>query len=215
MQDDDTANPGMLWVLDGEALWQRQDGAAGKSCADCHGDAATSMKGVAARYPAFDAALGRPVDLEQKINQCRTERQQARALPVREQGAAGADRLCRAPVARRADRDRRRCADRGDSSMPAAPSSSGARVSSTSPAPSATTTIGASARRLADPAGASDRVSALSPRMADPRLAAAAPAQLHDRHARRALCLRVGGECRARAVPRVARAGDGDGGAGG
>ena len=21
MQDDDTANPGMLWVLDGEALW--------------------------------------------------------------------------------------------------------------------------------------------------------------------------------------------------
>jgi len=23
MQDDDTANPGMLWVLDGEALWKR------------------------------------------------------------------------------------------------------------------------------------------------------------------------------------------------
>ena len=39
MQDDDTANPGMLWVLDGEALWNRKAGAAGKSCADCHGDA--------------------------------------------------------------------------------------------------------------------------------------------------------------------------------
>ena len=25
MQDDDTANPGMLWVLDGEALWNEQD----------------------------------------------------------------------------------------------------------------------------------------------------------------------------------------------
>ena len=27
MQDDDLTNPGMLWVLDGEALWQRKDGA--------------------------------------------------------------------------------------------------------------------------------------------------------------------------------------------
>src|SRR5262249_10207415 len=65
MQDDDTANPGMLSVLDGEALWTRKAGTAGKSCADCHGDAQSSMKGVAARYPAFDAARGRPIDLEQ------------------------------------------------------------------------------------------------------------------------------------------------------
>jgi L-cysteine S-thiosulfotransferase len=77
MQDDDTANPGMLWVLDGEALWRRKDGAAAQSCADCHGDARTSMKGVAARYPAFDAARGRPVDLEQRINICRADRQRA------------------------------------------------------------------------------------------------------------------------------------------
>ena len=34
---------------------------------------ATSMKGVAARYPAFDNALGRPVDLEQRINLCRAD----------------------------------------------------------------------------------------------------------------------------------------------
>ncbi|HEY6992413.1 MAG TPA: sulfur oxidation c-type cytochrome SoxA [Xanthobacteraceae bacterium] len=81
MQDDDTTNPGMLWVLDGEALWMRKDGAAGKSCADCHGDARASMKGVAARYPAFDAARGRPIDLEQRINICRTEKQRATPLP--------------------------------------------------------------------------------------------------------------------------------------
>jgi sulfur-oxidizing protein SoxA len=81
MQDDDSANPAMLWVLDGEALWQRKAGTANKSCVDCHGDAAASMKGVAARYPAFDAARGRPVDLEQRINICRTERQQATPLP--------------------------------------------------------------------------------------------------------------------------------------
>jgi sulfur-oxidizing protein SoxA len=78
MQDDDTANAGMLWVLDGETLWNRHAGTANKSCADCHGDARTSMKGVAARYPAFSPALGRPVNLEQRINICRTDRQQAK-----------------------------------------------------------------------------------------------------------------------------------------
>jgi sulfur-oxidizing protein SoxA len=80
MQDDDTANPGMLWVLDGEALWNSKAGAAGKACADCHGDARASMKGVAARYPAFDATLGRPVNLEQRINLCRVGHQQAAPL---------------------------------------------------------------------------------------------------------------------------------------
>jgi sulfur-oxidizing protein SoxA len=79
MQDDDTTNPGMLWVLDGEALWKRKAGAANKSCADCHGDA--GMKGVAARHPAFDAGRGRPIDLEQRVNICRADRQQATPLP--------------------------------------------------------------------------------------------------------------------------------------
>jgi sulfur-oxidizing protein SoxA len=80
IQDDDAGNPGMLWVLGGEALWKRKTGAANRSCSDCHGDARSSMKGVAARYPAFDSALGRPVNLEQGINACRTERQKAPAL---------------------------------------------------------------------------------------------------------------------------------------
>ena len=78
MQDADTDNPGMLWVLDGEALWKRKAGSANKACADCHTDA--SMKGVAAHYPAFDKTLGRPVDLEQRINLCRTNHQQASPL---------------------------------------------------------------------------------------------------------------------------------------
>jgi sulfur-oxidizing protein SoxA len=80
MQDDDTANPGMLWVLEGAALWSRKAGAAGRACADCHGDATVSMKGVAARYPAHDAAAGRPIALGQRINRCRADRQQAPPL---------------------------------------------------------------------------------------------------------------------------------------
>jgi sulfur-oxidizing protein SoxA len=77
MQDDDTANPGMLGVLQGETLWATKAGAAGRSCADCHGDARTSMKGVAARYPALEPALAQPLDLEGRINRCRSEHQGA------------------------------------------------------------------------------------------------------------------------------------------
>ncbi len=80
IQDDDTANPGMLFVLDGESLWKQKTGAADKACADCHDDARGSMKGVAARYPAFDRQLGRPVNLTQRINLCRVEHQQATPL---------------------------------------------------------------------------------------------------------------------------------------
>jgi len=81
MQDDDTINPATLWVLDGEVLWNRKAGAADRACADCHGDAATSMKGVAARYPAFNTERNRPINLEQRINVCRTGQQQATPLP--------------------------------------------------------------------------------------------------------------------------------------
>jgi len=80
MQDDDATNPALLWLLDGEALWNRKDGAGGLACASCHGDARTSMNGVAARYPAFDSSQGKPVNLEQRINACRSERQRAAPL---------------------------------------------------------------------------------------------------------------------------------------
>ncbi len=80
MQDEDNANPATLWVLDGEAAWKRKAGAAGRACWDCHGDAADSMKGVAARHPAADAKTGKLVNLEQRINACRVERQQAKPL---------------------------------------------------------------------------------------------------------------------------------------
>lgn len=80
MEDDDTANPAMLFVQAGEALWNEKAGAAGKSCADCHNDATVSMKGVAARYPSVAGETGKPVDLEGRINLCRTDHQQAPAL---------------------------------------------------------------------------------------------------------------------------------------
>lgn len=80
MQDEDTSNPGMLSVLEGQALWAARAGAANRACADCHGEAGQSMKGVAARHPAFDEARGEPVDLEGRVNMCRSTRQLAPAF---------------------------------------------------------------------------------------------------------------------------------------
>jgi sulfur-oxidizing protein SoxA len=80
MQRDDAQNPGMLWVKEGAALWQKAAGKTGQSCASCHGEAASSMRGVATRYPRFDAASARPINLGQKISQCREQRQQGEAL---------------------------------------------------------------------------------------------------------------------------------------
>ncbi|RPH40658.1 MAG: sulfur oxidation c-type cytochrome SoxA [Burkholderiales bacterium] len=77
MQRDDDANPGMLSVRDGEARWVRPDGAAGRACADCHGDARVSMRGVATSHPRWDATLGEAVGLSRRIALCRERHQRA------------------------------------------------------------------------------------------------------------------------------------------
>jgi L-cysteine S-thiosulfotransferase len=86
MQDSDTGNPGMLWVLDGAALWRTKAGEAAIACAGCHGEAETGMKGVAARYPAYDPERRTAVDLAGRINICRAERQKAPELKRESKG---------------------------------------------------------------------------------------------------------------------------------
>jgi len=71
LQDDDFANPGMLWVETGARLWSEAN-AAGQSCASCHAEG--SMRGVAARYPRWSDELGRVINLEQRINDERQTR---------------------------------------------------------------------------------------------------------------------------------------------
>jgi L-cysteine S-thiosulfotransferase len=75
LQNDDSQNPAMLWVKDGEALWNRAAGDTKKSCATCHGVAPKSMRGVAARYPAFEQKSKRPINLQQRINLCQKDQQ--------------------------------------------------------------------------------------------------------------------------------------------
>lgn len=75
LQMDDFDNPGMLWVAQGEELFNTAEGAAGKACSSCH--TAESLKGVGAAMPKWSAKLGKPVNLEMQINLCRKDRMQA------------------------------------------------------------------------------------------------------------------------------------------
>jgi len=79
-QEDAFANPGMLWVEQGETMWNARDGMSQQSCAGCHGDA-SSMRGVSARYPAYDVGQKHVVNLEQRINLCRVNNQKASPWP--------------------------------------------------------------------------------------------------------------------------------------
>jgi sulfur-oxidizing protein SoxA len=85
-QADEAANPGMLWVSEGALLWEQKDGQAAKSCADCHGAAEQSMKGVATRYPAVHAETGKLLNLEARINLCRRKHQKSEAYTYESEG---------------------------------------------------------------------------------------------------------------------------------
>jgi sulfur-oxidizing protein SoxA len=84
MQRDDGANPAMLWRQEGEVLWAQAPAATARSCASCHGQP-VNMRGVAAGYPAWDEASGRPVNLGTRINLCRQRHQGQSPLPAEHQ----------------------------------------------------------------------------------------------------------------------------------
>jgi len=71
LQADAFANPGFLWVDRGERLFAEvpQEGA---SCQSCHDE---GLVGVAATYPAYDPQTDAVINIEGRINQCRTQHQ--------------------------------------------------------------------------------------------------------------------------------------------
>jgi sulfur-oxidizing protein SoxA len=80
MQADDFDNPGMMFVDQARESWDTVEGAAGKSCASCHGDVDEAMKGVRAVYPKWNETAGEVRTLEMQVNACRTEQMQAEPL---------------------------------------------------------------------------------------------------------------------------------------
>ena len=206
MQRDDTANPGMLSVLDGEALWRQPAGPDRRSCADCHGDAAATMRGVAARYPAYSPAQQRPIT--------------SRSASICAGPASRRPRPCRgrAPTCS-ASRPMSRTSRAACRSRPATTSAAG---------PSSTRDVSLFAQRQGQlnlscaachddnrggrlagnpiPQGHPTGYPLYRLEWQSTRLAAAAPAQLHDGRARRAIRLRLAGIGRSRALSHVARA---------
>lgn len=73
-------NPGLKSVKEGAALWTKAVGPKNKSCAKCHGKAPLSMGEAGARYPVYHAPLKRMINLEQRINLCRADFQEAKRL---------------------------------------------------------------------------------------------------------------------------------------
>lgn len=76
LQDDTFANPGYLWVDRGAALFNSETGVT-QSCASCHSG---GLAGVAATYPKVDPETQKLHNLESRINQCRTQNQDAPSL---------------------------------------------------------------------------------------------------------------------------------------
>jgi sulfur-oxidizing protein SoxA len=72
LQDDDFSNPGMLWVDEGQELFDQPPGPDDKTCRSCHAD----VKGVARRYPAINPRLNKLVSLTEQIQICSETRQQ-------------------------------------------------------------------------------------------------------------------------------------------
>ncbi|MGX5734733.1 sulfur oxidation c-type cytochrome SoxA [Bosea thiooxidans] len=79
-QDDPNRNPAWFWVEQGEELFARKPAGGGDACLGCHRDPAASLRGAATRYPQVDAATGRLLNLEGRIEQCRMEGQDAPAF---------------------------------------------------------------------------------------------------------------------------------------
>ncbi|MDE4172821.1 sulfur oxidation c-type cytochrome SoxA [Phaeobacter sp. PT47_59] len=71
LQKDDFENPAMVFVDQAIEAWETVDGSEGKSCASCHDDVETSMKGVRAVYPKWNEQAGELRTMAMQINDCR------------------------------------------------------------------------------------------------------------------------------------------------
>lgn len=77
LQMDDFENPAMVYVDQAADLYEAVDGEAGKSCSSCHADVA-DFAGLRTKLPKFNEAAGKIWSMEDYINDCRTERMQAK-----------------------------------------------------------------------------------------------------------------------------------------
>jgi sulfur-oxidizing protein SoxA len=75
LQEDTFANPGLLWVDRGRALFEETGEA--PACRECHEN---GLAGAYTRYPQHDTGTGTLLSLDDRINLCRSNRQQREPL---------------------------------------------------------------------------------------------------------------------------------------
>ncbi len=75
LQNDDFANPGLLWRDKGGTYWRAAPANGKPACAGCHTSDTRPIAGAAARYPQYHPGEQRVINLEQRINLCRWENQ--------------------------------------------------------------------------------------------------------------------------------------------
>ncbi|MEL6746766.1 MAG: sulfur oxidation c-type cytochrome SoxA [Pseudomonadota bacterium] len=80
-EEDWTLNPGRLWYQQGARSWQEAADKGSPTCATCHNAAAFSMRGVSLRYPRRHPRFDRNITLQDRINLCRTDHMDQRAIP--------------------------------------------------------------------------------------------------------------------------------------
>ena len=71
LQDDEFANPGMLWVDRGFELYSKEV-FGNQSCSSCHGNDGEKLIGIAETYPKIDSQSGELINIEERINLCRS-----------------------------------------------------------------------------------------------------------------------------------------------
>lgn len=80
LQDDAFANPGMLWVDRGYELYSMA-ATGNRSCSSCHGSSGEEFIGIADSYPSLDERTGELVNIENRINLCRSRYLSQSQLP--------------------------------------------------------------------------------------------------------------------------------------
>jgi len=77
LQEDSFANPGLLWAEKGKRLF----GEGTSKCSSCHENPETDFGHLASAFPAIDPESGQLINLEGRINLCRTRHQSLTELP--------------------------------------------------------------------------------------------------------------------------------------
>ena len=193
--------PACSGLLDRAARWGEHAESSGRSCADCHGDAVARMRGVATCYLVFDPQAGEPSSLEGRIQRCRVDHQGAPPLPPegpeRRGMLAFVTRQSRGlPIAPATDKRLRPALARGQALFERRQGQI-----DLSCADCHDRNAGRQLGGAAIPAAHLTGYPIYRLEWQGLGVPAAAPAQLHDRHARRALSLRHTGAGRARVLP--------------